>query len=128
MRASITAPAGRTDRSISRALRALAAAAAVALLSGCMMFARPPRDLDYSRTRASEGGRYRATIRPQGDSIPQGRLQRWTLHLETATGIRDRAILEMQSPSSCCLLQHRRRFVVVDPLTTLSYSDFRERY
>jgi hypothetical protein len=45
---------------------------------------RSPRS--YSRTRASEGGRYRATIRPQGDSIPQGRLQRWTLHLETATG------------------------------------------
>jgi hypothetical protein len=34
----------------------------------------------------SEGGRYRATIHPPGDSIPKGRLQRWTLHLETATG------------------------------------------
>jgi hypothetical protein len=51
-----------------------------------MLFARTPGDLDYSRTRASEGGRYRATIRPQGDSIPKGRLQRWTLHLETAAG------------------------------------------
>ena len=64
----------------------LGALAAVALLSGCMLFARPPKDLDYSRTRRSEGGAYRATIRPQGDSIPRGRLQRWTLHLETATG------------------------------------------
>src|SRR5688500_321654 len=69
----------------ARTLRALAATTA-ALLSGCMLFARPPQDLDYSRTRASEGGAYRATIRPPGDSIPKGTLQRWTLHLETAAG------------------------------------------
>ena len=59
---------------------------AASLLTGCMMFAGAPKGLDYSRTRPSEGGLYRATIRPQGDSIPQGRLQRWTLHLETASG------------------------------------------
>ena len=64
----------------------IALAAVSSLLTGCMPFARPPADLDYSRTRASDGGAYRATIRPQGDSIPQGRLQRWTLHLETAAG------------------------------------------
>jgi hypothetical protein len=64
----------------------LAAVVAVSLLSACMMFARAPQDLDYARTRASEGGRYRATIRPDGDSVPQGKLQRWTLHLETAAG------------------------------------------
>lgn len=61
--------------------------AAAVLLNGCMLFAKPPQDLDYSRTRASEGGFYRATIRPDGDSIPQGKLQRWTLHLETAAGV-----------------------------------------
>ena len=66
--------------------RAAAGATAAALLSGCMLFARPPQDLDYSRTRASAGGAYRATIRPQGDSIPRNRLHRWTLHLETAAG------------------------------------------
>jgi hypothetical protein len=59
---------------------------AATLLAGCMLFSRPPRDLDYSRSRTSEGGVYRGTIHPQGDSIPQGRLQRWTLHLETASG------------------------------------------
>jgi hypothetical protein len=64
----------------------LATAAAAMLLGGCMLFTRPPEDLDYSRTRTSAGGHYRATIHPQGDSIPQGRLQRWTLHLETAAG------------------------------------------
>ena len=62
------------------------AAAAAALFTGCMLFAKPPKDLDYSRSRTSEGGLYRATIRPQGDSIPQGKLHRWTLHLETAGG------------------------------------------
>jgi len=56
------------------------------LATGCMMFARPPKDLDYSRTRTSEAGLYRATIKPQGDSIPQGKLHRWVLHIETANG------------------------------------------
>jgi hypothetical protein len=56
------------------------------LMSGCMLFSRPPKDLDYSRTRTSEGGAYRATIVPQNDTIPQGKLHRWTLHLETAAG------------------------------------------
>ena len=59
---------------------------AISLLSGCMMMAQAPRDLDYARTRLSQGARYRATIRPEGDSIPRGRLQQWTLHLETASG------------------------------------------
>jgi hypothetical protein len=74
-------------RSWRRAARAVATAlAGVGLVTGCMLFARPPRDLDYSRTRTSAAGVYRATILPQGDSVPQGRLQRWTLHLETAGG------------------------------------------
>ena len=55
-------------------------------MTGCMMLASPPKDLDYSRTRVSEHRAYRGTIRPKGDSIPQGRLQRWTLHLETVGG------------------------------------------
>ena len=76
---------------ISRSRRStayLAAAMLVAgsLLTGCMMLAKPPQDLDYSRSRTSEAGRYRATIKPDGDSIPKGKLQRWTLHLETTAG------------------------------------------
>jgi hypothetical protein len=67
-------------------LTLVATAATTSLLTGCMLFARPPRDLDFSRTRVSEASLYRATIRPDGDSIPKGRLQRWTLHLETTTG------------------------------------------
>jgi hypothetical protein len=61
--------------------------AAGALLQGCMLFMQPPKDLDYSRERASAGGLYRGTIAPEGDSIPKGKLQKWTLHLETAEGI-----------------------------------------
>ncbi len=70
-----------------RAQLTVVAVAAAALLSGCMLFMRPPADLDYARTRTSESGLYRASIRPDGDSIPQGRLQRWTLHLETVAGV-----------------------------------------
>jgi hypothetical protein len=55
-------------------------------VGACMMFARPPKDLDYGRTRVSEAGLYRAEIRPDGDSIPKGKLQKWTLHLETVAG------------------------------------------
>jgi hypothetical protein len=55
-------------------------------LTGCMMFAKPPANLDYGRVRASDSGMYRATILPDGDSIPKGKLQKWTLHVETAGG------------------------------------------
>ena len=76
-------PPARAARAIARATATVAVAA---MFTGCAMFAKPPRDLDYSRTRASEGGLYRATIRPKGDTIPQGRLHSWTLHLATASG------------------------------------------
>jgi hypothetical protein len=85
MSATSASNSTRHGRSIRAPFIAIAAIAA-SLVTGCMMFAGAPKDLDYSRTRSSEGGRYRATILPQGDSIPQGRLQRWTLHLETASG------------------------------------------
>jgi hypothetical protein len=60
---------------------------AMMALSSCMMFMKPPADLDYARVRVSEAGLYRATIKPEGDSIPQGKLQKWTLHLETIDGV-----------------------------------------
>ena len=72
---------------LSRATRHLAtlAIASAATLTGCMHMAAPAH-LDYSRTRASEHGLYRAAIKPEGDSIPQGKLQKWTLHLDAANG------------------------------------------
>lgn len=59
---------------------------AVGALTGCMMFMRAPSDLDYSRTRTSAHGLYTATIKPAGDSTPQGKLQTWTLRLTKADG------------------------------------------
>jgi hypothetical protein len=76
-----------TFRTLSRRASAtMCTIVAAGLLTGCMLFAKPPADLDYSRTRTSEARHYRATIHPQGDTIPQGKLHRWTLHLETAAG------------------------------------------
>ena len=46
-----------------------------AAISGCMAMMAPPANLDYSRIRTSDSGRYRAAIKPDGDSIPQGKLQ-----------------------------------------------------
>ena len=60
------------------------AASSVVLLNGCMMFMKPPADSEFSRTRTSQHALYRATIAPAGDSIPQGKLHSWKLHLETA--------------------------------------------
>jgi len=64
----------------------ISAVVALSLITGCMSMMRPPAQLDYGRARASEAGLYRGVIHPDGDSIPQGKLQRWTLHLETASG------------------------------------------
>lgn len=61
--------------------------ALVAVIAGCTAFGQSPRNLDYSRTRSSEAGIYRGTIRPAGDSIPKGKIQSWMLHLETANGV-----------------------------------------
>jgi hypothetical protein len=72
--------------SMPRTAFRLAVVAAAVLLTACSMVAGPPKDLDFSRTRTSEAGLYRATIKPQGDTIPRGKLHRWTLHLETASG------------------------------------------
>lgn len=70
------------DTSMFRAVRSTILTAGALLMSGCMMLSKPPADLDFAHTRTSEHGTYRGTIRPQGDSIPKGKLQSWTLHLE----------------------------------------------
>ena len=62
------------------------AAAAALTVTGCMMFTKAPRDLDFSRTQLSSRGLYRGTFQPVGDSIRVGRLHSWRLHLETADG------------------------------------------
>ena len=84
----MTSATSTTVSRVSRAAIRLAPAfAALVLLSGCMLFAGAPNELDYSRTRRSDAGLYSATIEPKGDSIPKGKLQSWTIHLETAAGL-----------------------------------------
>lgn len=74
------------NRSTAAITRATLIALTILSTNGCMMFMRAPSDLDYSRTRVSEAGKYRATIIPAGDSVARNKLHSWTLHLETATG------------------------------------------
>lgn len=76
----------RSRAALSHVVAFAAVVLASSMLTGCMLFARVPQNLDFARTRVSEGAQYRATILPQGDSIPKGKLQRWTLHLETMSG------------------------------------------
>ena len=83
MTASSSLRSARSYRSRAALIGLLVAATQ---LSACMMFARAPKDLDYARTRQSEAGLYRGTIKPPGDTIPRGRVHGWTLHLETADG------------------------------------------
>ena len=67
---------------------ALSIAAAAALsVTGCMMFMKPPKDLDYSRTQLSGRGLYRGSFEPVGDTIRVGRLHSWRLRLQTAEGV-----------------------------------------
>ncbi|MEP6766081.1 MAG: FixH family protein [Gemmatimonadaceae bacterium] len=55
-------------------------------MTGCMFSMKPPTNLDYGRIRSSQAGLYRAAIKPDGDSIPIGKLQKWTLHVDAANG------------------------------------------
>ena len=45
-----------------------------------------PSDLDLSRNRVSDGGAYRISFAPEGDSIRVGRMHSWRLHVETVEG------------------------------------------
>lgn len=74
----------RATLTLARAFAVALSLASAASLTGCMHSA--PSNLDYGRTRASEHGIYRAQILPEGDSIPQGKIQKWTLHLDAANG------------------------------------------
>jgi hypothetical protein len=83
--ATITRASAFSFAHASRHLATLTLASA-AMLTGCMHSMSAPTNLDYSRARTSEHGLYRAAIKPEGDSIPQGKLQKWTLHLDAANG------------------------------------------
>jgi hypothetical protein len=85
-RAATTVSRARAFAFSRRPLHLATLALVATLLTACMHSMKAPANLDYSRTRASEHGLYRAAIKPEGDSIPQGKLQKWTLHLVAANG------------------------------------------
>ena len=70
----------------SRLARFFAITCATVNLVACMATVAPPGGLDYSRTRTSAAGHYRATIRPAHDTIIVGKIDSWTLHVEDAAG------------------------------------------
>lgn len=64
----------------------LAIAAASALAIGCGRLRGSAPSPDIQTTKMSAHHLYRAAVRPDVTPIPVRRLQRWTLHLDTADG------------------------------------------
>jgi hypothetical protein len=64
----------------------LAIAAASALAIGCGRLRGSAPSPDVQTTKMSAHQLYRAAVRPDVTPIPVRRLQRWTLHLDTADG------------------------------------------
>jgi hypothetical protein len=71
---------------VSVALAAAPIAAAPLTLGACHPRGGPVPAPDVATVKASQQGRYRATVRPAVVPIPVRRLHAWTLHLETAAG------------------------------------------
>ena len=70
----------------SRSLAALAMTTAAILMTGCMIFMKPPADPQaYERTQASAAQMYRASFSP-AESIKVGRLHQWNIQVTTADG------------------------------------------
>ena len=66
--------------------RIILAVAAASLLTGCMMFKRPPSEPKaYEPTQASAAQLYRATFSP-AESIKVGKLHTWNVQVVDATG------------------------------------------
>jgi hypothetical protein len=60
--------------------------AAIASMSGCMMFMKPPAEPQaYERTQTSAAQLYRATYSP-AESIQVGRLHKWNIEVMSADG------------------------------------------
>jgi hypothetical protein len=74
------------DRTRSRVALAIVLSLA-SVTAGCHRFAGEVPAPDITTVKTSEHGLYRATVRPGVTPIPVRRLQGWTLHLETVSGI-----------------------------------------
>jgi len=72
------------DRTASRVAVALVLAS---VLAGCHRFGGEVPAPDIAAVKMSEHGLYRAMVTPSVTPIPLRRLQQWTLHLETVSGV-----------------------------------------
>jgi hypothetical protein len=63
-----------------------AASAALFAIVGCHHYSGVVPAPDITTTKTSEHGLYRAAVRPGTTPIPVGKLQAWTLHVETVAG------------------------------------------
>ena len=79
--------AHRTSLPSSTTVRtALAIAGMLLALTACSHFSGPVPSPDITTVKLSAHQMYRAAVRPDLIPIPVGRLQRWTLHIDTVDG------------------------------------------
>lgn len=67
-------------------MKLTAFALAALLLTGCMMFMKPPADpKSYDHTQTSAAQKYHATFTP-AESIKVGQMHKWNIQITTADG------------------------------------------
>jgi hypothetical protein len=81
-----TAERGRAWKWMAGGIGAVVVVVLVLLGSMLWRMSNVPADLDFSTTRASEHGVFKATIRPAVDPIPINTMHHWTLHVVTPDG------------------------------------------
>jgi hypothetical protein len=70
------------NKSLARAV----ASAALIAITACNHYSGVVPAPDIASIKTSEHGLYRAAVRPGTTPIPVGKLQTWTLHVETSAG------------------------------------------
>jgi hypothetical protein len=70
----------------SKWVLALGALIVTAGLAQAMFFSKPPKDLDLSRTKTTEQGRYVGTVEPGLSHLAVRTLHTWTVALRTPAG------------------------------------------
>ena len=89
---TMTVPAITTAAKRSRIWKSIAGVGALVVVALAVLgsmnwwMSAMPADLDFSTTRTSAHGVFRATIRPAVAPIPINTLHSWTLHVETSDG------------------------------------------
>ena len=71
---------------LNKSLARAAVFAVLFALAGCHHYSGVVPAPDITTTKTSEHGLYRAAVRPGTTPIPVGKIQVWTLHVETVAG------------------------------------------